>query len=146
VPSTTVSDPHLLILARAGEADGNARGALLESFVANLLATRYGYEQPTTSNLNITADGIEIDVVATHRLTGQRAIVECEAFTRNVAANELTNFYGKLTVARFQSPSTTGLLFALPRLTSNGEEQARTISESDSNFRYIPASALSCEP
>lgn len=136
----TVHDAQILVLPTD---DTNvAKGRLFESFVARLLADCYGFENPTTSNLNVTADGIELDVVATHSLTGARAIAECKAYTRSVHARELSTFYGKLGIARFTEPTAFGLLFALPRLTPDGEESARGIAENDDNFRYISAPLL----
>ncbi len=109
---------------------------LFEVFVARLLHA-YGYEEPTTRNLNVTADGIELDVVARSRLTEKVAIAECKAYTRPVSAKELTNFYGKLSVERFDDPDTFGLIAVLPRLTPEGEEKAKAIRVKDKRFLYL---------
>jgi chromosome segregation and condensation protein ScpB len=89
--------------------------------------------------LNVTAEGIELDVVARHNLTRSKAIAECKAYSRPVRAAELTSFYGKLASDRLDEPQTFGLMVTLPRLTPEGEEKARSISARDSNFRYLNA-------
>lgn len=115
-----------------------ARGHLFERFVARLL-NRYGFEEPRRSNLNVTSEGIELDVVARHNLTHAKAIAECKVYSRPVKATELTSFYGKLAAERLEEPQTFGLMVALPRLTPEGEEKARSISARDPNFRYLNA-------
>lgn len=143
MPSLRLSDLRLLVLAPLEDAGAanTRKGRIFETFVAHLLEV-YGYDRPTTSHLNYTSDGIELDVVVRHRLTGKRAIAECKAYSRPVAANELTNFYGKLTVERFTDPGTLGLMVVVPRLTPEGEEQARTITASDDHFLYLNAEAI----
>jgi hypothetical protein len=140
VPGLQLSDLRLLVLAPSEDAGaGNVqRGRIFETFVARLLEV-YGYDRPTSSHLNYTSDGIELDVVVRHRLTRHRAIAECKAYSRPVRAAELTSFYGKLTVERFAEPGTLGLMVVVPRLTPEGEEQARTISASDEHFMYLNA-------
>lgn len=138
-----VQDVRVLVLS--GEQSTKAQGSLFESFLARLLADEYGFEQPTTSSLNVTAEGVELDVTATHKLTRSKALAECKAYARNVAAHELTNFYGKLGVARFEDATTFGLMCALPRLTAEGEEKARSIEAHDTNFRYVNAEMLAAQ-
>jgi hypothetical protein len=116
----------------------NANGHLFERFVAKLL-NKYGFEEPRKSNRNVTAEGIEIDVVARHSLTRARAIAECKAYSRAVKVDALTSFYGDLAADRLVDRDTFGLMVVLPRLTSEGEEKARAISRLDSNFRYLNA-------
>lgn len=139
---TALAMPDLSVLVMApGESSqeqANARGHLFERFVARLL-NRYGFEEPRISNLNVTAEGIELDVVARHNLTHSRAIAECKVYSRPVRSGELTNFYGKLAADRLTEPDTFGLMATLPRLTPEGEEKARIISARDSNFRYLNA-------
>lgn len=135
----SLSELTILVLASGTtpQAQANARGHLFEVFVARLLQ-RYGYEEPNFSNLNVTADGIELDVVVRHQLTFTRAIAECKAYSRPVKANELTNFYGKLAADRLEGEAGTfGFMVALPRLSPDGEEKARTISARDTSFRYL---------
>lgn len=135
-----VQDAQVLVLADEDSAGG--RGGLFERFIAKLLSEQYGFEAPTTRNLNVTSEGIELDVVAKHRLTGGTALAECKAYSRNVAAAELTNFYGKLTIERFADKAAFGVLCALPRLTADGQEKARSIEANDNNFRYLSAEDL----
>lgn len=139
---TALAKPDLTVQVMAtGETaseQANNRGHLFELFVARLL-NRYGFEEPRTSNLNVTSEGIEIDVTAEHNLTHDKAMAECKAYTRPVKANELTSFYGKLAAERLTQPDTFGLMVVLPRLTPQGEEKARAISLRDLNFRYLNA-------
>ncbi|MFD7742402.1 restriction endonuclease [Streptomyces sp. MJM8645] len=134
-----VQDHQVLVLA-AGEtvADrSNAKGHLFEEFVA-LLLHEYGYEAPTTSDLNITADGIEIDVNATNLISRQVAVVECKSYTSNVKAQACTSFLGKLQLARYEGdPNVFGYFFAIPRLVAQGEEVARKAAANDKLFRYF---------
>jgi Restriction endonuclease len=116
----------------------NARGHLFERFVAKLL-NKYGFEEPRESNLNVTAEGIEIDVVARHNLMRGKAIAECKAYSRTVEVRALTSFYGSLWAERLVDSDTFGLMVVLPRLTPEGEEKARAISRRDSKFRYLNA-------
>jgi hypothetical protein len=134
---------RLLVLAEAAttQAAANACGHLFEVFVGNLLRI-YGYDPPTSSTVNVTSEGIELDVTTTHRLSGSRAIAECKAYARPVKAGELTNFYGKLTVERFNDSDTFGLMVAVPKLTAEGEEKARAISRHDRKFRYLSAESI----
>ena len=98
----------------------------------------YGYVSPTSSHVNVTSDGIEIDVAVSHKLTNRLAIAECKAYANNVAAKELTSFYGKLGAQRLTSDSgCDGFFVSLPRLTAQGEEQARAIAERDKSFFYL---------
>jgi len=58
-----------VVVLADGPSPGDAahrRGHLFEAFVAQLLATQ-GYGEPTTEHLNVTSEGVEIDVVARHR-------------------------------------------------------------------------------
>uniref|UniRef100_UPI000AA17C38 ATP-binding protein n=2 Tax=Mycolicibacterium mucogenicum TaxID=56689 RepID=UPI000AA17C38 len=112
------------------------------TLIATMLANQFGFESPNTTNLNVTSDGIELDVTAKHKLTLGTAIAECKAYSRNVKAAELTNFYGKLIIERFEDPQAFGLMCALPRLTPEGEEKVREILRNDSNFQYLNGDAI----
>lgn len=90
----------------------------------------------------MTARGVEIDLEVRHRLTGNRAIAECKAYTSPVRGEFLQQFYGTLTVARFDDPDTQGFFIALPRLTAEGHEQAALITERDNKFRLLTASTV----
>src|SRR4051794_9283677 len=108
-----VSDPTVVVVSDGAtdSARNTARGALFEEFVAQLLV-RLGYGPPEERNLKVTSAGIELDIATRLASTGQPAIVECKAYSANVAAHELDAFYGKLTAARFRSPDTFGWFFA----------------------------------
>ncbi|MFF8478206.1 restriction endonuclease [Streptomyces sp. NPDC015414] len=141
-----IQETQMVILAE-GEtpsAAANARGHLFEKFIAKVLE-RLGYEEPRLENLNVTSDGIELDVTATHRLNRRQAIAECKAYSSPVAAKELVAFYGKLNTERLVQDDTgiDGFFFALPRTTQQGAEKARVIEERDPNFRYLNADATS---
>ncbi|WP_394614579.1 restriction endonuclease [Lentzea sp. JNUCC 0626] len=138
-----VSDPQVLVLAAGDtvQAVNNAKGHLFEAFVAKVLA-RYGYEDPTTRNLNVNSDGVELDVVAMHKLTKSTAIAECKAYSSAVNAQALTSFYGKLVVERFKLPKAHGFFFALPRFTADGVEKSEEISSQDDSFTYLDATAV----
>ncbi len=133
----SVADPEVFVLAD----DSQEKGRLFEDFVALWLAGM-GFEKPTTANLRITANGIEVDVQATHRLTRERLVAECKAYSSNLPASDLTSFYGKLQVLRFEKPDLRGFFVGLPRLTAEGEEQAGVIESKDAGFRYIRATDL----
>ncbi|MFF3148873.1 restriction endonuclease [Streptomyces sp. NPDC057927] len=119
----------------------NKRGHLFERFVARLLQA-YGYEEPTAERLNVSADGIELDVRVTHRLTGQPAIAECKAYSSPVKAGMLGTFHSKLVVSRFTQPTTHGFFVALPRLTAQGLEQSQLISANDPGFTVLTAAGV----
>lgn len=136
----TLPDPVVLVLAE-GEtqaAVNNARGHLFELFVAQLLHA-YGYGKPTRERLNITSDGVELDVIAVHELTGHTALAECKAYASPVPASMLGNFHSKVVTRRFRDAGTQGFFVALPRLTPNGQEQANEIAAHDDNFHTLTA-------
>ncbi|MFG2157792.1 nSTAND1 domain-containing NTPase [Streptomyces olivaceus] len=144
--SVTIQETQMVILAdgETPSAAANARGHLFEKFIAKVLE-RLGYEEPRTENLNVTSDGIEIDVTAIHRLNRRQAIAECKAYSSPVSAKELVAFYGKLNTERLvlNDGSVDGFFFALPRTTQQGAEKARTIEERDPHFRYLNADVTS---
>jgi hypothetical protein len=132
-----LNDPQVLVLAEGDtpSAIANSRGHLFERFVARLLAN-FGFEEPRVENLNVTAEGIELDVAVNHQLTQQPAIVECKAYSAPVSAEKLDAFFGKLNVRRFRAAETHGFFFAIPRLTQPGLEQAKAIAQEDTKFSY----------
>ncbi|MBF6067788.1 nSTAND1 domain-containing NTPase [Nocardia farcinica] len=139
----SVRDYRVLVLAE-GEtvsAVSNAKGHLFEEFIARLLHI-YGFDAPTESNVNVTSDGIELDVVIGNKFTKQTAIAEGKAYSTGVRAQAFTSFYGKLNIARFEDRNTHGYLFALPRLVANGHEQARLAESNDAKFHYLDAHAV----
>ena len=143
VDRLTVQDPILIVLA-SGEtpsAVNNTRGHLFEKFIAHLLH-EYGYDSPSEPNFNVTSDGIEIDVTATNSLSGHIAIAEGKAYTSNVKARVVTEFYGELILHRFDNPDADGYLFVTPRLVPEGEEQARKAAARDRRFHYLNSVAI----
>lgn len=97
----------------------------------------YGYNEPRRERLNVTKDGIEIDVAASHELSGSPAIVECKAYTSALSAAQLGAFHSKLITARYDAPDTQGFFIALPRLTASGQERANLIEANDSHFKVL---------
>lgn len=106
----------------------NKRGHLFEQFVAQLL-NALGYAEPRSENLNVTSEGIELDVFARSRVTDQALVAECKAYSANVPASMLTSFLGKYAIRRGADPQLVGLFIALPRLTADGNEQAAAAKE-----------------
>ena len=133
-------DPTVVVLAEGASkgAIDNARGHLFEKFVAHLFHV-YGYSQPSIENCNISADGIELDVIATHLISGQKMIAECKAYSSPVSAAMLGTFHSKLVTRRYKEPNTQGYFVALPRLTANGKEQADEIAANDPGFKLLTA-------
>lgn len=114
----------------------NKRGHLFEAFVAQLLSTQ-GYEEPRMENLNVTSDGIELDLQASHRVTGQRLIAECKTYSSNIGAPMLTSFVGKFALALMDDQHLNGLFVGLPRLTQPAREQAEEAQRKFPGFRYV---------
>lgn len=88
-----LANPPVIVLAEGDTPGGiaNAKGQLFEQFFARLLSS-FGYVDPTTEDLNVTDDGIEVDVSVRHKLTGHPADAECKAYTKSVPAHELSAF------------------------------------------------------
>jgi hypothetical protein len=135
-----VTAPVVLVLAegRSVQARNQARGRLFESFVGRLLG-KYGFTEPRTTTLNVREDGIELDVVARHRLTRQEAIVECKAYSASVPADMLSSFYGDVAMRRLSDPDTFGWFVAIPALSPDGMALAKTIAAGDEKFRLTVA-------
>ncbi|MDG9677606.1 hypothetical protein [Micromonospora sp. DH14] len=138
-----VQDYKILVLAEGetSSAAANAKGHLFESFIANLLH-EFGFESPRKPNVNVTSDGIELDVSLVHLLTKEVAVAEGKAYSTNVKAQALTSFYGKLQMERFDEPKTHGFLFAIPRLVADGAEKAKAAERNDSKFHYFDAERI----
>ncbi|MEU6723458.1 restriction endonuclease [Nonomuraea wenchangensis] len=128
----------VLVLADGGSPSdiANRRGHLFEAFMARLLATQ-GYGEPRSENLNSTSEGIELDVVARHTVTGERIICECKAYSSNIRAPHLTSFLGKFALARADDSRVHGLFVGLPRLTPEAKEQAEAAQKKLPGFRYM---------
>ena len=133
VEQVKIDDTQVVVLASGDEqgARSHRRGHLFEMFMAKVLAA-LGYEEPSFENLNISANGIEIDIEVKHALTRRVAIAECKAYSTPVQAKELTNFIGKRYIRGLSTKSAIdGFFFALPRLTSDGVAAARSLENED---------------
>lgn len=133
----SLNDPRVLIVApgTTPSAQATARGHLFERFVAHLFE-KLGCITPTTEQLNVRADGFEIDLSTQLKLTKESVLAECKAYSSPLASHELNAFYGKLSTKRLAAPTVHGYFVAIPRLTSEGDTLAKTISVSDSRFHY----------
>lgn len=138
---TTVSaDPAVLVLVD-GDSDGairNAKGHLFEEFAGRLLEL-HGYEQPTRERLNVTSDGIELDLVVRHKLSKHRAIVECKCYSTPVKAQAATSFFGKLAKERLSAPDTHGYLIVTPRLSPEADEFIREVQRANAGVTLLGA-------
>ncbi|QCB51981.1 hypothetical protein E5720_16470 [Rhodococcus sp. PAMC28707] len=143
MPAVALSDPAIIVLAEGDStsAVNNARGHIFEKFVAQLLHA-FGYSKPTRESLNVTANGIEIDVVATHELSAHTALAECKAYTSAVSAAMLGTFHSKVVTRRYTDPATQGFFVAIPRLTSNGQQLADLITKNDNSFRCLTSRSI----
>ncbi|MDL4820138.1 restriction endonuclease [Actinomadura opuntiae] len=119
----------------AGEIS-NKRGHLFEKFIAQLLATQ-GYGEPRAENLDVTSEGIELDVEARHTVTGERVICECKSYSSNIRVPLLTSFLGKFALARADDQRMHGLFIGIPRLTSQAKEQAEAARVKLPGFQYL---------
>lgn len=138
----TVQDYQVLVLtADEGAASANKKGHLFEEFVAQVMY-QFGFDNPTRRNVNVTSEGIELDIALKNSFTNDVAFVECKAYTTNVKSQALTSFYGNLGIERMDSPDSHGYLFALPKLTADGDEKARKIEERDSRFHYFDSQTI----
>jgi hypothetical protein len=136
---TTISaDPVVLVLSE-GDSPGAlryARGHLFEEFAGRLLEL-HGYEEPTTERINVTSDGIELDLSVRHRLTGHRAIVECKCYSTPVKAPATTSFFGKLTKERLSDKTVHGFLVVTPRLSPDAYEFVRAVQEHETTLTVL---------
>ncbi|WKG08217.1 restriction endonuclease [Nocardia sp. PE-7] len=138
-----VKDPIVLLLVEqnSSAAKANARGHLFEHFMATIMH-HLGYQKPSTDKLNETSDGVEIDISLKHSMSRSEAIAECKAYSTNINVGLLTAFYGRLAARRLTEPNLEGFFFALPRMTAEATEQAKSISERDSAFKSFTASEI----
>ncbi|RMB83704.1 restriction endonuclease [Streptomyces shenzhenensis] len=114
----------------------NKRGHLFEAFIAKLLATQ-GYGEPRPENLNVTSEGIELDVEARHTVTGEQLICECKAYSSNIRAPLVTSFLGKFALARADDDRMHGLFVGIPRLTPEAKEKSDAAQKKLPGFRYL---------
>jgi predicted nucleotidyltransferase len=89
--------------------NNDEKGKALERQVGNLLSY-LGYKD---IHYNIHKTGMELDVKAKTRLTGEPLIVECKAHSREISTQNLTDFLGKLTAERGKNPRIQGLFVSL---------------------------------
>lgn len=138
-----MQDPVVLLLAE-GESQGalnHAKGHLFEQFMAQVLHV-YGYEEPTREHLNVTANGVELDIRLRHDMDRATALAECKAYSAPVNVERLAAFYGKLSMERLKNPEIRGFFIAIPRLTGDAQEAADEITAADSSFRVLTANDI----
>src|SRR3712207_5098134 len=140
----TVQESQILVLAE-GEttaAVNDARGHLFEAFMARVLS-QLGYVNPKTEHLNVSESGMELDLVVSHKLSERVALAECKAYTSPIRGKELQAFIGKLYTYRLDKQGQVdGFFFAIPRLTQEGSETARRVSDGDNTFKYLNAGKI----
>ena len=138
-----VETTNVAVLAEgtSAQAVANAKGHLFEQFISTLLSTQ-GYGSPKKDNLNVTSEGVELDVKAVHGVTGHTLLCECKAYSSNVRAPALTSFLGKLALAQADDPSCHGLFVALPRLTPEAKENADAAESKLKGFRHLSSYGL----
>ncbi len=80
--TVTLRRREIIVLAPGSspQEKSNRKGHLFEQFIAGLL-NDYGYQRPRCENLNVTANGIELDVTGSHDLTNEPMIAECKAYS-----------------------------------------------------------------
>ncbi|WP_169582237.1 MULTISPECIES: restriction endonuclease [Microbacterium] len=139
--SIDFEDVTVVVLAEGDTPGARAhnRGHLFERFFA-LLLEAHGYEAATAERVDVTSDGVEIDIRAKHRMSGAIALAECKAYSTPVAAKELMAFVGKLVAERDETPDPVdGFFVCLPKLTQPAVEKARQRESRDKQFHYVDA-------
>jgi hypothetical protein len=127
-----VPDPQVLVLA-AGDSIGaqnQAKGNLFEQFIGRLFAA-YGYEEPTRERFNVSENGLELDLVIRHKLSGEPAVIECKAYSNPVRAHLVSSFFGRYVAKQRRESALRGYFVALPRLVPDGAEFARSVEDDD---------------
>jgi hypothetical protein len=87
--------------------------------------------------MNVTSEGVEIDVTARHQLTGDRVICECKAYSSNIRVGLLTSFLGLYALELADEPGCKGFFIGLPRLTPEAREKAEAAQSKLPGFRYL---------
>lgn len=141
--ATTIQDPAFIFLTSEETQSGksNAKGHLFEKLMTHVMHS-LGYEDPTTDNVNVKADGIELDISTTHEMNNSNAIAECKAYSTNVSAEKLSAFYGKLAMQRYSESNLDGFFFAIPNITADAQDFVRTIQKSDQRFQVFNATKV----
>lgn len=136
----SVQDPIFIFLTSEDTQGGanNRKGHLFEELMVRVMHS-LGFERPTTENLNVKSDGIELDISTKHEMTGTPAIAECKSYSTNIAAEKVSGFYGKLAVQRFSQPGAHGFFFAIPRLTADADNFVRKVRSQDQGFAVFAA-------
>lgn len=139
-PTILVETTGVIVLADGvtESARNNTKGHLFEQFMARVFEA-YGCERPTPTNVNVRSQGIELDIKARFRLTKEVALAECKAYSSNLPASAVAQFYGKVASERLRDQALHGWFVAIPGLTKDGDEYAAGIEERDRKFRVIRA-------
>jgi len=140
VKQVVIEEPaiHVLAPGATAPAKNNAKGHLFEHFMARLFSY-FGYKDPERRDLNVTSNGIELDLVVHHATTGHDAIAECKAYATPIRAGELNKFYGRLQGERIDASTLFGYFIAIPGLVPEADEQARRFMKHDRNFKVLTA-------
>ncbi|MDA8600984.1 restriction endonuclease [Burkholderiaceae bacterium] len=143
LPSLDISAPQIIIVADGETPSGQAtaRGHLFERFVARLFEA-HGCAAPSKSTMNVRQSGYEVDIKTNFTLSREPAIAECKAYSAVLPLSALSNFYGKLTVERFDNPNMHGWFVAVPGMTADGHELARKLEANDKLFRLVTATEI----
>lgn len=142
--SFEIAAPQIVVVADAATpaAQANARGHLLEKFVARLFSS-FGCSPPELKQLNVKSNGYEIDLSTEIILTKDRVIAECKAYSSSLPVQALSSFYGKLSTERLVGgKSVHGWFIAIPGLTSDGQNLADTIKAKDNAFHSLNATEI----
>jgi hypothetical protein len=87
--------------------------------------------------MNVTSDGIELDLSVRHRLTEHRAIVECKCYSTPVKALAATSFFGKLAKEMLRDKDIHGFLIVTPRLSPDADEFVREVQRYNKSLTVL---------
>lgn len=82
---------YIVEICTESDASTTAKGKLLEQLTATFLTTQ-GFE--VAENVRVT--GMEVDVLACDKTTGERVFVECKAYRSNMSAEVITKLLGNV--------------------------------------------------